>query len=160
MVPNAETGPLSDVVDPILISAAVTPGVSSAREVRAKATTPAAAEPASSERRLSEVMASSQVVLNLPTYSLFLFHVGQRAHHLSQHHQHHLIGGAADGSEPAVAIGPADRRLVHETHSAPELQAGVGQFATEPSCLEFGHRRQPGHILAGYRSEERRVGKE
>jgi hypothetical protein len=59
MVPNAETGPLSDVVDPILISVAVTPGVSSARDGPTKATTPAAAESASSERRLSKVMASS-----------------------------------------------------------------------------------------------------
>src|SRR6202035_1815613 len=65
MVPNAETGPLSDVVHPILISVAVTPGVSSAREVRASATTPAAAEPASSERRLNDAMLSSRVTLNL-----------------------------------------------------------------------------------------------
>ena len=67
MVPNAETGPLSEVVHPILISVAVTPGVSSARERRlpARAMAPAAAEPASSERRLIEVMLSSQVTLNL-----------------------------------------------------------------------------------------------
>src|SRR4051812_40922452 len=64
MVPSAETGPLSEVVHPILSSVAVTPGVSSARAGRASATTPAAAEPASSERRLSEVMASSQAALN------------------------------------------------------------------------------------------------
>src|ERR1700687_5503103 len=64
MVPKAETGPLSDVVHPILISVAVTPGVSSAREVRASATTPEAAEPASRERRLSDAMLSSQVTLN------------------------------------------------------------------------------------------------
>src|SRR5436305_14808067 len=67
MVPNAETGPLSEVVHPILISVAATPGVSSARERRlpARAMAPAAAEPASSERRLIEVMLSSQVTLNL-----------------------------------------------------------------------------------------------
>src|SRR5436853_2385677 len=61
MVPNAETGPLSDVVHPILISVAVTPGVSSARETRVPATAiiPAAAEPASRERRFSELMLSS-----------------------------------------------------------------------------------------------------
>jgi hypothetical protein len=68
VVPRAETGPLSDVVDPILISVAVTPGVSSARDRSAKAITPAAAEPASSERRLSEVMDSSQVTLNLESF--------------------------------------------------------------------------------------------
>src|SRR5216684_9178273 len=61
MVPKAETGPLSDVVHPILISVAVTPGVSSARGLPASAITPAAAEPASRERRLSAVMLSSQV---------------------------------------------------------------------------------------------------
>src|SRR5436305_1179417 len=61
MVPSAETGPLSDVVHPILISVAVTPGVSSAREARLPATAmaPAAAEPANSERRLSEVICFS-----------------------------------------------------------------------------------------------------
>src|SRR6266403_2596961 len=66
MVPNAETGPLSEVVHPILSSIAVTPGVSSARERRLPATaiTPAAAEPARSERRLIEVILSSQVTLN------------------------------------------------------------------------------------------------
>src|SRR6266849_5846691 len=65
MVPKAETGPLSDVVHPILISVAVTPGVSSPREVPASATTPAATEPASRERRSSKVMLSSPVTLNL-----------------------------------------------------------------------------------------------
>src|SRR6266702_1872721 len=61
MVPNAETGPLSDVVHPTLISVAVTPGVSSARERRLPATAiiPAAAEPARRERRPIEVMLSS-----------------------------------------------------------------------------------------------------
>src|SRR6266851_9535866 len=67
MVPSAETGPLSEVVHPILISAAVTPGVSSARERRLPATAiiPVAAEPARRERRLIDVMLSSQVTLNL-----------------------------------------------------------------------------------------------
>jgi hypothetical protein len=64
MVPNAETGPLSEVVHPILSSVAVTPGVSAARAGPASAATPAAAEPANRERRLSDVMLSSQVALN------------------------------------------------------------------------------------------------
>src|ERR1700722_10750136 len=113
MVPNAETGPLSEVVDPILISVAVTPGVSSAREVRAKATTPAAAVPASSERRLNEVMAPSPgyveplanfSVIGDSNASLVLLRARQRPHHLAQHHQHHLVGAAAERGEPAVAI--------------------------------------------------------
>src|ERR1700682_1753841 len=72
MVPKAETGPLSDVVHPILSSVAVTPGVSSAREARApaRATTPAAAEPAKTERRLSDAMLSSQVTLNRAPHEL------------------------------------------------------------------------------------------
>src|SRR6267142_6679038 len=66
MVPKAETGPLSDVVHPILSSVAVTPGVSSAQEARgpARATTPAATEPAKMERRLSDAMLSSLFTLN------------------------------------------------------------------------------------------------
>src|ERR1700704_134182 len=61
MVPSAETGPLSEVVHPILISVAVTPGGSSAWEARGPATAmaPAAAEPANSERRFSEVICFS-----------------------------------------------------------------------------------------------------
>src|SRR6202521_4138758 len=67
MVPKAETGPLSDVVHPILSSVAVTPGASSAWDSRvpARAITLAEAEPAKRERRLSEIMLSSQVTLNL-----------------------------------------------------------------------------------------------
>ena len=51
-----------------------------------------------------------------------------------------------------VAIGAADRRLVHETHAAPILQAGIGQFAAQPAGFQFRHGRKPRHVLAGDQS--------
>ena len=48
-----------------------------------------------------------------------------------------------------VAVGARDRVVPGEAHAAPVLQAGVGQFARQPTGLQLRHRGQPRDVLAG-----------
>src|SRR6266852_5732489 len=52
----------------------------------------------------------------------------QRAHQLAEDGEHDLVRAAADRAQARIAIGAAHRRLVHEAHAAPILQAGVGDL--------------------------------
>src|SRR5690348_2347146 len=61
--------------------------------------------------------------------------------------QHHLVGPAADGQQPAVPEVAGHPALLHVAEPAVQLQAGVGDLPLQPPGLELSDRGEPGRVL-------------
>src|SRR5262249_24329654 len=62
--------------------------------------------------------------------------------------QHHLVGPAADGQQPAVPEVAGHPALLHVAETAVELQAGVGDLPLPPPGPELGGGGEPGRVPA------------
>ena len=77
---------------------------------------------------LNQAVRSNCVALLLLLRNSVALLLRKRSHELADDAQHDLVGPSSYGPQPQVPVQPRDVDVVRESHTAPKLEAGIGNF--------------------------------